>query len=353
VAQKDVWAVGAFDDANGTHHGLIERFDGTRWSRITGGGPFDLNGVDGVSSTDVWAVGAGPKIFRWTGSALVSYSAPPNVEEGELHGVDALASSDVYAVGAREGAEGSDEDIAMILHWDGSTWGLITNPPIDGDAHELLGVSASSPTDVWAVGERDTEDGTRTLVLHDDGSGWTEVDAPNPGRAENELAAVSAIAPDDVWAVGTYAGDDGIEHPLTVHWDGSTWTEVPTQAGGDGDAVDSLVGAAAGANGDVWAVGLHGPSDEDARPLAEHLANVSVTDGGFVPVRCGVDAGTTVWWSVDAGDAGSHRIQDATAGRFDSGALSPGSIFGYRFETPGTTHVLDPKTGAQSSIVVR
>jgi hypothetical protein len=164
---------------------------------------------------------------------------------------------------------------------------------------------------------------------------------------------VSAIAPDDVWAVGTYAGDDGIEDPLTVHWDGSTWTEVPTQAGGDGDAVDSLVGAAAGANGDVWAVGLHGPSDEDARPLAEHLANVSVTDGGFVPVRCGVDAGTTVWWSVDAGDAGSHRVQDATAGRFDSGALSPGSIFAYRFETPGTTHVLDPKTGAQSSIVVR
>jgi hypothetical protein len=83
---------------------------------------------------------------------------------------------------------------------------------------------------------------------------WTDQTVPTPaGAISGQLRDVTAIAPGDVWAVGSWA-DSTSTHPLTVHWDGTQWTDVPVGVGTASDR-DALVAVDALAPGDVWAVG--------------------------------------------------------------------------------------------------
>src|SRR5439155_14786528 len=65
-------------------------------------------------------------------------------------------------------------------------------------------------------------------------SDWEIVDSPNAGAGVNVLQAVSAVGFDDVWAVGdsdtTYSGG----HTIIQHWDGQTWSLVPSHNVGYG-----------------------------------------------------------------------------------------------------------------------
>lgn len=108
--------------------------------------------------------------------------------------------------------------------------------------HTLLGVWASTMSNVWAVGEGG-------VVLHYDGIGWSRA----PQVTDVNLNAVFGIANDDIWA----AGETGV----VIHFDGTTWSEVSTAP--DSDAVvppirrtlRAIWGAAAD---DVWFAGDNG-----------------------------------------------------------------------------------------------
>jgi S-layer homology domain len=60
-----------------------------------------------------------------------------------------------------------------------------------------LGVTALSPSDIWAVGANG-----QTLTEHWNGSSWSVVSSPSPGSSYNYLNGVTAISSSDVWAVG-------------------------------------------------------------------------------------------------------------------------------------------------------
>src|SRR5205814_4966051 len=96
----------------------------------------------------------------------------------------------------------------------------------------LLAIGAVSSSDVWAVGERAVQHGDeRTLIEHWDGSRWGVVSSPNvPGQSSSELWGVTAIASDDAWAIGFSLDDSAVGSTLAEHWDGTTWTRVPTPA---------------------------------------------------------------------------------------------------------------------------
>ena len=67
-----------------------------------------------------------------------------------------------------------------------------------GQNNDLFAVSASSPSDIWAVGQ---------TVIHFDGATWTEFSAPHMnGGFANQLDGVADISPTDAWAVGSFAG---------------------------------------------------------------------------------------------------------------------------------------------------
>ena len=152
-----------------------------------------FNGVSGVASNDVWAVGTmtGPDnadfgeqfIEHWNGKSW-SVVSSPTVEGDALNSVVAVSANDAWAVGAA-GAN------ALVEHWDGTSWSIVSNSVIAG-AGRLSSVSADSANDVWAVGQA-------TRPLHFNGTNWSQT--PGPAVAV-EANAVVALSPTDVWAVG-------------------------------------------------------------------------------------------------------------------------------------------------------
>src|SRR6266516_1015934 len=147
-----------------------------------------------------------------------------------------------------------------------TTWTIQPTPNRSNDFNQLSGVSASSASDVWAVGtfRGPSSFAYKTLIEHFDGTTWRALKSPNSGTLNNELNAVSADAGTDAWAVGFHiVGSAG--RALAEHWNGTSWTVVPspTPLGGG-----TLAAVAAVSSNDVWAVGAVG--DGDDATLAEH-----------------------------------------------------------------------------------
>ncbi|HYO48276.1 MAG TPA: hypothetical protein VEW94_00385, partial [Chloroflexia bacterium] len=89
---------------------------------------------------------------------------------------------------------------------------------------------------------------------------WTLVNVPNP-RTHHYLNDVDALAPNDIWAVGEYYDENNYtpDTALTMHWDGTQWTIVPTPEA-PASARLTLYGVSALSPNDVWAVGENFPS---------------------------------------------------------------------------------------------
>ncbi len=161
---------------------------------------------------------------------------------GGLESVHVIADSDAWAVGYQSGA-------TLAMHWDGSAWSVVPTPSPHGESATLWGVSATSTSDIWAVGSIGYAQG---LILHWDGTSWSSVPSPTYNGGE-EFRAVFASAPNDAWAVGGRRISN--EKPIIIHWDGTSWQDVPLRkvsGGGLLRAVD------ASEPDDAWAVGIRG-----------------------------------------------------------------------------------------------
>lgn len=119
----------------------------------------------------------------------------------------------------------------------------VSQPPT-----ELEAVSGSSATDLWSVGYRD--DGGTALILHWDGLSWS----PVPSHTTGKLFGVSARSSDDAWAVGSYSAPHSHTIQTNVlHWDGSTWTRVASPNANT--FFSQLYGVDGVSPTDAWAVG--------------------------------------------------------------------------------------------------
>ena len=162
--------------------------------------------------------------------------------------ISADSAADVWAVGFL--ATSSTTSLNVSLHWNGASWSQNTV------SHFRFGgvgpVSALSPSDVWAVG---AGPGVPTggfsahptaVIEHWDGTSWSVVPSPNPNpQGNNGLGAVAAASASDVWATGHQ-----LQGPFTEHWNGKNWSIVATPGG-----VSFFAGMAASASGTVLAVG--------------------------------------------------------------------------------------------------
>ena len=185
----------------------------------------------------------------------------PNVGTGtygnQLNGVAMVSANDVWAVGFSPHPSGTPQYIrqTLIEHWNGSNWSVVSSPNPAGKTYVVLnGVDAISANDIWAVGHSGDPSSIplQTLTMHWDGKSWSIIPSPSPGTYNgNVLTAVSAISSNDVWAVGWYqSGQTGQEGgALTMHWDGANWTVVPNPSRW------TLHGVMAISSNDVWAVG--------------------------------------------------------------------------------------------------
>ncbi|HEY3210151.1 MAG TPA: hypothetical protein VGL18_10235 [Actinomycetota bacterium] len=143
----------------------------------------------------------------------------------------------------------------------GRTWAIVPSPNPDPEHNTLHDVSAVSPEEAWAVGGAfDQARGDfSTLIEHWDGTSWSIMPSPNEGDLGNNLMGVAAASAHDAWAVGTRSElmhGVYVPVPLILHWDGSSWKVVPVL--GKGTPPNGILGGvlALGPN-DVWAAGSY------------------------------------------------------------------------------------------------
>ena len=187
-----------------------------------------------------------------------------------LTGVAAVSASDAWAVGNY--LNSTDTEQTLIEHWDGTSWSIVASPNVGPDPNLLSGVAAVSTSDVWAVGYYySTTSKERTLIEHWDGTSWSVVASPNFGVNVNQLSGVAAVSANDIWAVGNYYNrNTGITKNLTMNWNGTSWSLVPTPNAATNTNV--LTGVAAVSASDIWAVGYYLNSTNTAnRTLTMHL----------------------------------------------------------------------------------
>jgi len=117
----------------------------------------------------------------------------------DLSSIAGISHTDVWAVGSLDSGRE-----ALVENYDGTAW-HVKQAPTPGSLSWLQGVSASSSSDVWAVGSYvpygSGSGGHSTLTEHFDGTTWRQVASPNVSRY-NELQSVVDYSPSDVWAVG-------------------------------------------------------------------------------------------------------------------------------------------------------
>jgi hypothetical protein len=122
----------------------------------------------------------------------------------------------------------------------------------------LYGISALAANDVWAVGEVNL----RPLTLHWDGFTWTRFVSPTYAGTTIPQAVFTMASidtqPGAAWAVGIRVVSNVIM-PLLMFWNGTQWLDYqdldPLSAPLYG--VDGMRGSCA-QNRDLWAVGNNG-----------------------------------------------------------------------------------------------
>jgi hypothetical protein len=242
------WAVG-FSGA-GAHQPLILRLTGATARRVPA--PRlrgELLGVSATSATNAWAVGETGRsalILHWNGRMWARMQLPGNFAAGDLSRVAATSTRNAWAIG--DGRHGNQ----VIMHWNGKRWSSTAFPAPGGKELQLLGLTATSAADAWAVGfTGGITTSSVTVALHWDGKKWKRVPSQDPlaGGEGDGFLGVGASSPHDAWAVGGgFTGLDGA--PLTQHWDGTSLKSVPTPGG-----TGNLLGVSIGASGQAWAVG--------------------------------------------------------------------------------------------------
>lgn len=242
VSANDVWAVGYYAMSSTTSRVLIEHWNGTQWSVVAGVNPGPatayntLRSVTAIAANNIWAVGnytnaqngSAVLVERWNGSkwSIVSGANPGTVSD--LFGVTAVSASNIWAVGDYENAQTGV--LSLIEHWNGKQWSVISSPnPLNGGV--LNGVAAVSANNIWAIGESGYPSGggggitdnpstnsqsISTLIEHWNGSNWQIVASPNPVTYYNGLSGVSQVpSASHVWAVGAYTNDTPPVQTLT------------------------------------------------------------------------------------------------------------------------------------------
>ena len=255
---SDAWAVGSECCGATRHIGvgtLTEHWNGSAWRLVSSPDTVlnddVLTAVADISPTNAWAVGEvhqtsfktrHPLIVHWNGSAWATVTPPSSVPIGELLAVSASSATNVWAVGDDQHGHG------VILHFDGVSWTSVASPQIAA-GETLQGVKAFSPTDVWAVGGRFSgcvNSIGQTLIVQWNGAGWSVVPSPNPDPNGDMLAAVGGFSPTNVWAVGcqgqseTSTGRPPGTRTLTERWNGTAWTAVASPSVGDEDSLNGV-----------------------------------------------------------------------------------------------------------------
>jgi len=166
--------------------------------------------------------------------------------------------------------------------------------------NNLLRAAASSPSDIWAVGQS---------AIHFDGTKWTAFATPMiNGDNTSNLNGLVDFAPTDAWAVGIINISEANPNQIIEHWDGTAWSVFPGPTFGSNQQ-PSLYGLTATASNNIWAVGALLVNFQSIEALYEHYDGTawSAMTGPFLgfPNAVSADATNDIW-EVGCGNFSAH-----------------------------------------------
>jgi hypothetical protein len=217
--------------------------------------------VVAISANNVWAVGAlAPEganalVEHWDGTSWSIVSNSVIAGAGRLSSVSADSANDVWAVG----------QATRPLHFNGTTWSQTPGPPVFVEANAVV---ALSPTDVWAVGKKQADVNHlirfTTAIEHWNGTSWSNVASPTTGL-NTSLNGIAAISANDILAVGAGTSTTGASTTLVEQWNGTSWSIISSP--NPGDFANGLSGVTALSDGNVAAVGFQESATNGFSPL--------------------------------------------------------------------------------------
>lgn len=301
VTAANCWAVGFYQPSSSeVELNEVLHWNGATWSQVTVPNPGGtasgdeslLFNVRCAAAGNCWAVGdytaSGAvlnQVLHWNGTrwSLTVTPDPGGTASGDVNQIFDVAcrsTGNCWAVG-QDGSSLS-QTVNQALHWNGTTWSLVTTPDPGGtSANEVNGLSSiRCPVTgtCLAVGSYGTSFSpaiTLNQVLLWNGSTWTQVTTPNPGGTTtdgdlNELFAIACTSSSNCWATGTWGTSAGTFNQA-LHWNGGTWSLVTTpDPGGVGEALNQLNAITCTSSTNCWAVGTAGADTADLLNQALH-----------------------------------------------------------------------------------
>jgi virginiamycin B lyase len=167
-------------------HELIERWNGSKWTQLTGTNAIAHRSPRAIScptKTSCVVVDALGAVQRWNGSAWSAWTTPPNFPTDSY--INALSCPDATTCMAAGAGDGSSHGV--VAKWNGTQWKALPTPTVaDVDGSVLADVTCTSKTSCFAVGYNAFTygDGTHTLggtlIEKWNGAKWSLVRTPNP-----------------------------------------------------------------------------------------------------------------------------------------------------------------------------
>ena len=207
-----VWGLAADDIVAVGQRGMVYRFNGSEWNRMTVDTGSDLHDVWGSGTDAVYAVGDDGVVLYWNGTEWIRMNGTPEVS---LRAVWRKDDGEVVVVG----------DGGTILVCDKAN----CRPEESGTDQDLTGVWADENGTVYAVG-------TDRVFLTRIDQGW--VPAPNrPGEdlwpwwtgTQVNFQSMWGTSASDVYVLA--ATESTNTSSVFCHFDGQTWSEVDDSAG--------------------------------------------------------------------------------------------------------------------------
>lgn len=177
--------------------------------------PFRLQsqiiGASAISPADIWAVTSlGGTVLRWNGSAWAVVPKGRWDSRAQFTGIVALSPRNVWLFGAA----GLTRRGAGTWHWSGTKW-----TETRGVFGDIGMASATSPFDIWGIGDIGGANGTMNALVRFKAGKWRQ-EVPS-ALAGFTYSFVLVLGPSDVWVAGSVAGT-----PELGHFDGFGWAVI-------------------------------------------------------------------------------------------------------------------------------
>ena len=224
-------AVGVKNVANYAMSTLVEQFDGATWSVVGSPTPAPttdvLSAVTCLTATNCLAVGHydtlptnplddASLIERWNGTRWSRMAAPRQTYYPRLDGVTCATASRCFAVGNQLDTDFNQS--LLIDQWNGGQWSSVNaKSPSTTGLSVLYGAICASATRCYAFGSYRRADNRQVpLVETWDGRSWAIM--PSPSASFGRLVGGSCPTASTCFAVGYSFPDNISQAPLIYHY---------------------------------------------------------------------------------------------------------------------------------------